>query len=80
MVDRIVTFFLFGATALIGLGNLILIFLDNTQLDRHTRQDYSERVINLSQRPLLCNKHKRRTFMPSAEFEPASPAIEQLQT
>ena len=53
-----------------------------TKLDTHTQQDSSERVISLSLRslPTQHSKHKIRTSMPLARFEPATPRMKRLQT
>lgn len=56
----------------------LLRLLGHSQLDKHKHTDTS----SSDQRPLGYpqNTHKIRTRMPSAEFEPATPAIKQLQT
>jgi len=54
----------------------------HTHTHTHTRQDSSERVISLSQRPLPTQhtaNTKRRTSMMSVEFEPTIAAIKQPQ-
>jgi hypothetical protein len=65
-----------------GLGCLIVeLTRSHTIRYTHTRYD-SKQVISSSQRPLPTqtnNKHNRRTSMPSAEFEPAIPAIKRPQ-
>jgi hypothetical protein len=59
----------------------LLRFLYRT-ISSKTWYDSSERVISSFQGslPTQRNKHKRRTSVPSAEFEPAIPAIKWLQT
>ena len=65
-----------------GLGRPTVEVLDHTHTHTHSRLDSSERVINSSQRPLPAqhNKQKRRTSVPSAEFELVFPPVKQLQT
>jgi hypothetical protein len=79
-----ISFFFSGFTALFSLALAHLLkFLNRIQLD--ARLDSSGRVISPSHRPLPTqgntkHKHKKRTSMPRAEFEPAIPATKWLQT
>jgi hypothetical protein len=58
----------------------LLRFLDHKQLDRHTVGLLwtSEQLVAETATYTTHNKHKRKTSMPSAGFEPAIPAIKRL--
>jgi hypothetical protein len=63
----------------VSIGRLVLRYIDHTQLHTHptgflwkSDQPVAEAATYI--------KHKRRTSMSSARFEPAIPAIKQLQT
>jgi hypothetical protein len=69
----------------LNLGHPFLRFLDKKKHTHiHTRQNLSEKAISSSfardTTYTTQNKHKRRTFMPSAGFESAIPAFMQTQT
>jgi len=62
-----------------------LNFLDHTQLETHTHTHTQpvglpSTIDQFVASYTTLNKHKRRTSIPLAEFEPAIPGIERLQT
>jgi hypothetical protein len=66
-----------------GLGRLVFMFLDHTQLDTHTHAHTlwtSDQLFSEAGTHTTHNKYNRRTSMPSTGFEPASPAIKRTQT
>ena len=68
----------------LGPDRLLLRSIDHTQLDTniytHTQTQTSDRLFAQAATYTTHNKHKRRTFVPSAGFEPTIPAIEWPQT
>jgi hypothetical protein len=71
-----------------GQGRLVLRFLDHTQLDTHKQTNththtHSRTLLNewsaRRRGRYLHNKHKRRTYTSSAEFEPTIQEIKRLQ-
>jgi len=70
------------------LGPLAVEAADNTRLHTHTHTHThpvgllctSDQLVAETASSVTHDKWKRRTFMPSAGFEPAIPTIERLQT